>query len=167
MDTRRPYPIPSVLRIFSTDGHVAFLVGMGLGLTVFLALVWALEGTTRVPDLHGAPKLAWHWVTVFAPQVLLVLPALLWARSIQAVFRRGVAVSGKVTRQRAGLYGLLVVDFSYLAEGREFRHSNHLVPLAHTKLLTPDTAIEVLLPKSRFPGPLIKDAYGHGGGSAT
>ena len=159
METRQPYPVPSVLQIVATDGHVAFLIGMGLGLTVFLALLWAVEGTTRVPDLRGGPILVWHWVTVFAPQVLLVLPALLWARSIQAVFQRGIAVSGTVTRQRVGLYGLLVIDFYYLTDGGEHRHSNHLVPLAHTKFLTPDTEIWVLLPRSRFPGPLIRDAY--------
>ena len=164
METRQPYPTPSVLQILSTDGHVAFLIGMGLGLTVILALLWAVQGTTHDPDLLGAPNLSWHWVTVFAPQVLLVLPTLLWARSIQAVFQRGISVSGTVTRQRIGLYGLLVIDFSYLTDGREYRNSNHLVPLAHTKLLTPDTEIRVLLPKSRFPGPLIRDAYVRGGG---
>jgi hypothetical protein len=142
METRRPEPIPSVLRILATDGHVAFLISMGLD--------------------H-----AWHWVTVFAPQVLLVVPALLWARSIQAVFRRGVAVSGTVTRQRVGLYGLLVIEFSYLAEGRECRNSNHFVPLAPSKLLKPGTAIEVLLSDSRFPGPLVRDAYWYGNGGAT
>ena len=159
METQQPYPTPSVLQILATDGHVAFLIGMGLGLTVLLALLWTVQGTTHERDLLGAPNLAWHWSTVLAPQVLLVLPALLWARSIQTVFQRGIAVSGKVTRQRVGLYGLLVIDFSYLTDGRERRHSNHLVPQAHTRLLTPDTEIRVLLPKSRFPGPLIRDAY--------
>jgi hypothetical protein len=167
METRRPEPIPSVLRILATDGHVAFLISMGLGLTVCLALLWALAGTTRVYGFSSSPNHAWHWVTVFAPQVLLVVPALLWARSIQAVFRRGVAVSGTVTRQRVGLYGLLVIEFSYLAEGRECRNSNHFVPLAPSKLLKPGTAIEVLLSDSRFPGPLVRDAYWYGNGGAT
>jgi hypothetical protein len=137
------------------------------GSCVCLALLWALAGTTRVYGFSSSPNHAWHWVTVFAPQVLLVVPALLWARSIQAVFRRGVAVSGTVTRQRVGLYGLLVIEFSYLAEGRECRNSNHFVPLAPSKLLKPGTAIEVLLSDSRFPGPLVRDAYWYGNGGAT